>query len=113
MQAQRLDRRAGRNGCRNVDVIVVCEQIAGLFQLIQFAVCLAQLFRSELVRQAAEDILRTFLRHTGRDNGRQCIGRIVDNVHRSTVDVHQDIDTLHGKTMYHKKCTPVKQKFRD
>ena len=100
VQTERLDRCADRNIAADVDVVVLREKLACLFQLVQLAVCLAHIVR-RVLRQRLDNALRTLLGHVLVDQTGNRIADIVEQMDCAGVDVQDKIQTFFLVTMDH------------
>ena len=100
MQAQSLDRCIHRNVAAYVDVVILREQLTGLFQLVQLVICLADLVRG-VVRQGVDDALRTGITHVFIQQSGHCIADIIEQMYRARVDIEHEIQPFFLITMNH------------
>ena len=100
VQAERLDRCADRNIAADVNVVVLREKLACLFQLVQLAVCLAHVVR-RVLRQRLDNALRALLGHVLVDQTGNRIADIVEQMDCAGVDVQDKVQTFFLVTMDH------------
>ena len=100
VQAERLDRCADRDIAADVDVVVLREKLACLFQLVQLAVSLANVVRAVL-RQSLDDALGAGFGHVFVDQTGNRVADIVEQVNRAGVDVQDKVQTFFLVTMDH------------
>ena len=91
MQAQRLDRGIRRDVAADVDVIIGCKQLPGLFQRVQLAIGRNNIVFRELC-QLVHNLPGAGLAHGFIHQPSQLIRQVVEHMHRAAVDIQQKIN---------------------